>query len=220
MDKQSLLNKVLHNSVLKKIYYLYGRNQIKIKNFTSFARLKNCVIKGNSDDKVIIGNETSMKNCVIDFSSFGHGGNTLIIGEKCSLQDSQIVFLDSGNYIEIGDECSFGSNCKFVSGEGKRIIIKSGCLFSYDIEVRNTDSHSIYSKGIRINTAEDIVVMENVWVAQGTLITKGAKIEQGCMIGAKAIYGRSVEPEPNCIYAGVPAKRIKQNITWDIRRTF
>ena len=47
-----------------------------------------------------------------------------------------------------------------------------------------------------------------------TTILKGVIIENGCVIGTGSIVTKSCA-EPNSIYVGVPARKIKSNIIWD-----
>lgn len=45
-------------------------------------------------------------------------------------------------------------------------------------------------------------------------ILKNTHIDNGCIIGTGSIVTKSTE-EPNCIYAGIPAKKIKTEINWE-----
>jgi acetyltransferase-like isoleucine patch superfamily enzyme len=103
--------------------------------------------------------------------------------------------------------------------EGKNITIGSNCMISYDVAVRTSDAHSVVSADSlkRINPAQDVVIGNHVWLAAHTLIQKGAKIGDGCIVGARSVVTK-VFDEPNCVLAGVPAKVLKTNTTWDRAR--
>jgi acetyltransferase-like isoleucine patch superfamily enzyme len=103
--------------------------------------------------------------------------------------------------------------------EGKSICIGSGCLFSYDIEIRTSDSHSIIDKTTseRLNYAQDVVIGDNVWVCAHARILKGAYVAAHSIIGNSSIVGSSCK-DPYSIYAGIPAKKIKENINWITHR--
>ncbi|TDD93374.1 acyltransferase, partial [Flavobacterium cellulosilyticum] len=96
---------------------------------------------------------------------------------------------------------------------GTKIEIGSGCLFSTNIDVRTTDSHNIFNfDGERINPDKNIHIGEHVWIGRMVSILKGAKIGNGSVIGSMSLVSGIIPNE--VIPAGVPAKTIKENITW------
>lgn len=56
--------------------------------------------------------------------------------------------------------------------------------------------------------ASPIVVEHGVWIGAGAVILPGVVIKQGAIIASGAVVTK--ECEANCIYAGVPAKKIKE----------
>ena len=55
-----------------------------------------------------------------------------------------------------------------------------------------------------------IQVKDNVWIGANVTILDGVVIETGCILAAGAVVTKSTEP--NGIYAGIPAKKIKDRI--------
>lgn len=53
-----------------------------------------------------------------------------------------------------------------------------------------------------------ITVGRGSWIGAGAIILPGITIGEGCVIGAGAVVTKDCEP--NGVYAGVPAKRIKE----------
>lgn len=88
-------------------------------------------------------------------------------------------------------------------------------MFSREIEIRSTDAHKIYLKGekLPINTPKPVIIGDNVWLGARAFISKGTVIPNGCVIGAMSFVSKSLEKE-NTIYAGVPVREIKTNISW------
>lgn len=98
--------------------------------------------------------------------------------------------------------------------ESKSIKIGNDCMFSHSINIRTTDSHTIVNKnGNRTNFSKDIIIGNHIWIGMQSLILKGAKIPDNCVIAAKSIVSRG-KYEENCILAGHPAKIIKNEINW------
>jgi acetyltransferase-like isoleucine patch superfamily enzyme len=91
-------------------------------------------------------------------------------------------------------------------------------MFSHRIEIRNGDSHAIfdYNSKMRINDAQPIKIGNHVWLGADSKVLKGSIIEDGAIISTGAIVTGHVERQ--AIYAGVPAKKIKENIYWERER--
>ena len=102
--------------------------------------------------------------------------------------------------------------------EGTSVTIGKDCLFSSDIQLRTGDSHSILNmEGRRINPSRDITLGDHVWVGTQAFCTKGAQVASHSIIGARALV-TGVFEEPHCTLAGVPAKVVKRDVDWSIRR--
>lgn len=56
--------------------------------------------------------------------------------------------------------------------------------------------------------SQPIRIEDGCWIGAGVTIMPGVTIARGCIIGAGALVTQSTEP--NCVYAGVPAKKIKE----------
>lgn len=80
---------------------------------------------------------------------------------------------DDNNHIEIGANTTIESKAQLAACEGTKILIGDDCMFSHDIYVRTTDSHSIIDAcGQRINEAKSIIIGHHVWVGMQCLILK------------------------------------------------
>ena len=166
--------------------------------------------------------------------------NTVVIGEFARLNGASIYINGSYNHIAIGDwsylggtdlfieddhgSIIIGSRTKFLGKthlaviEGTSITVGQGCLFSSDIQLRTGDSHSVLDmEGRRINASADIVLGDHVWVGTKAFLNKGAKVASHSIIGACALVTKEFE-EPHCALAGVPAKIVRRDVDWSIRR--
>jgi len=169
--------------------------------------------KGNNN-KIIIGRECKLNELNIQIES---NGNMLHIGDSCRLKGSFIMKIADGNQIKIGDDCTIGG-ANLICGEGSRIIIGTDCMLSWGIEIRSTDSHSIFqsSDGKRINPAADIHVENHVWIGAHCTILKGSHIGSNCVVGIHSLVCDSF-PDSGQVIAGIPARAIRQGINWDRR---
>ena len=87
-------------------------------------------------------------------------------------------------------------------------------MFSKEITFRTGDSHSIVNlEGQKINFSKDITIGNHVWVGNRVIITKGTRVCDNSVVGTGSTVSKKFE-EPNIIIAGVPAKKVKENINW------
>ena len=47
-------------------------------------------------------------------------------------------------------------------------------------------------------------------------VLKGTRIADDCVVGTKSLVTKDCS-ESYSIYAGIPAKKVKTNVTWDIK---
>lgn len=197
------------------IKHLAGRNLVKIVNnntFTSNAKIRGSIIKlyGNNNS-ITIAPGTKIRNCKILI--YGENNN-LTIEKNCDINNT-VFSMDNGNgKIKIDEGTSIGK-ALIVSYEPNTIDIGKNCMLSYDIEIRNTDSHSIISldNGERINKGKDVIIRDNVWIGAYSKVLKGSIISEHSVIGMSSVVTGNI-PE-NSVAAGNPAKILRNNITWN-----
>jgi acetyltransferase-like isoleucine patch superfamily enzyme len=91
----------------------------------------------------------------------------------------------------------------------KSIEIGADCIIAWDVFISDSNWHDI--KGtVR---CQAIVIGDNVWIAHGASIAKGANVPSGCIVGAKSLVARREFPE-NSLIAGVPATVRRIGIEW------
>ena len=111
---------------------------------------------------------------------------------------------------------------------GKNVRIEPGAFISYDCFFDNsgpvtigertsvgmrvtfaTSTHEIgdHNKRAGIAVAKPIKVGDGCWIGAGVTILPGVHIGNGTVIAAGAIVTQDCNP--NCLYAGVPATRIR-----------
>ncbi len=154
-----------------------------------------------------------------NLSIFVLGNNNRInILKGCVLKNLNIWIEDDDNEVFIGKNTLICGRTKLSCIEGKKIIIGEGCMFSDNIEVRTGDSHSILDEnGRRINPSFDVKIDNHVWVGHGATILKGVHILENCIIGTQAVVTKSFD-EKGIVLAGNPARKVKENISWDVKR--
>ena len=174
---------------------------------------------------------------LINSQIYVHGENNILVCEEgVTLKDSRIdfhqnnsiLYLSSNNHdyrvtisLNMDSACFIGKNNFFngittiVASEAKNIVIGNDCFLSYNVIIRVSDGHGIYSteNNKRVNHAKSIFIGDHVWFGQNSMVFKGSQIHSGSIIGAGSIISNKVIPS-NGTYAGNPVRLIEDNTFW------
>lgn len=94
----------------------------------------------------------------------------------------------------------------------KKITIGNDVAIARDVIIRDNDAHQ--TTEANHESLKEVKIGNHVWIGNRAIIMKGVTIGDGAIIAAGAIVTKDV-PE-NTIVAGVPAKVIKEDITWKL----
>lgn len=209
--------------LISKLYYLLQRNSAKVKGENNSIERSEALLSkvtfdivGN-DNEIIIGVGARFSNVRIYIRGSNH---KLLIGDNCIVRSGSFWFEDSNCTITVGDHCTIEEAGIAVTEPHSRIELGKDCMLSGGISIRNGDSHSIIDLNTnkRINYAQDIDIGDHVWIGSQVQILKGVKIGPNSIIGLRSIVTKDIPS--NCIAVGVPAKVVKERVTWDRERIY
>jgi maltose O-acetyltransferase len=108
--------------------------------------------------------------------------------------------------VTMGQDCYVNARCVFDAGAP--IVIEDGVNLGNDVRLI-TSGHDIGPAGRRCGTPRflPIRVGRGSWLGAGVTILPGIEIAPGCIVAAGAVVTRSTDP--NGLYAGIPARRIR-----------
>ncbi len=149
-------------------------------------------------------------------------GFTPQYGENCFFADNATVIGD----VKMGDNCSVWFNA-VIRGDvhyirmGHQVNVQDGAVI-----------HATYQKspttiGNYVSIAHNAIVhgctiRDNVLIGMGAIIMDDAVVENNAIIAAGALVAKGTVVESGSVYAGVPAKKIKdinvELIEGEIRR--
>lgn len=198
---------------LKKIYYYYfvvrdcgQNNDVNILKRRYRGKLEVTILGNNN--KVNIDSTCVLNNV----SLIIWGDNNIFTMDKDAKIQVGKISMYNGSILNIRHNATFQGVS--IELEQNNCIIGADCMFSDGIKIRNYDGHKIIDilSGNIKNSPKDIIIGEHVWVGQDVSILGGTKILDGSIIGCKALVKGTIGP--NCVAVGVPAQRIKENISW------
>ena len=207
--KIRLLVRYMNKNGKNNVVILVKENGRKIYN----PRIKNLHVNYNGfcNNIIEIYEPLYIKNLNINYQ----GNNNVLTVEKSVRIRSLSVKFGDGSAVRLGEGSSFFNVSMVLANTRNSITIGKNCMFSYDVELRAGDSHTIYDIKTKevLNFPKDVAVGNHVWLCAGAKLLKGTKIPDNCVVGANSLVTGQLE-EPNCIIAGSPAKVIKTGVNW------
>ncbi len=197
-----LFKKVIRG-FFKSFFYFRGGHIVSVgKNVTFIGKKKDLIIgkrvkiedgafiQSVSKNKIVLSdNVTICQNALIRPSGFygGHLGSGLFMGKNSSI--GAFSYIGCSGQIKIGNFVMIGPRCTMIAEEHNFAKL----------------NETIQSQGV---CQIGIEIEDNVWIGANVTIVDGVVIRTGCVIGAGAVVTKSTEP--NSVYAGVPARKIRE----------
>ena len=112
--------------------------------------------------------------------------------------------------IEIGARTWINNNFRAIA-EHTRISIGTDCLIGMDVEVVDSDFHSLRAadrRGVRPHLAEPVSIGNAVFIGSSVKILKGVSIGDNAVVASGSVVTRDIPS--NVVAAGVPAVIVRQ----------
>ena len=141
-------------------------------------------------------------------------GHKPSIGENTFLADTAVIIGDT----TIGKDCSiwFGA---VLRGDvnaitiGDRTNIQDGAVIHTLFDGSKNPSQTHIGNDVSVGhnaTIHGAIIGDSCLIGMGSTILDNAVVPSGCIIAANALVLSNSKLEPNSVYAGVPAKKVKE----------
>jgi acetyltransferase-like isoleucine patch superfamily enzyme len=174
------------------------------------AQIVDAQLGVNPTSRVLVGTNSFLRP---EFTIKG-ARNVVALGANCRVRRLVLSIHGDGNAILIGRGVTCESATIICAADGQHVVIGDDCMISNAVVLRTDDGHGIFDLDTKelLNPPQSIVIGAQVWIGNSVRINKGARIGTGSVIGQMSIV--SGEVEPNALYAGIPARKVRGNICW------
>lgn len=133
-----------------------------------------------------------------------------MIGKNCFMAETAAVIGD----VTIGDDCSIWYGT-VLRGDvntitiGNKVNIQDGAV----VHTLYQRSKTVIGNNVSIGhnaTIHGARIEDNCLIGMGATVLDNAVVESGAIVAAGALVTSGMRVESGCIYAGVPAKKIKE----------
>lgn len=131
------------------------------------------------------------------------------LGNHCFVAPNATIIGD----VETGDNCSFWFNC-VIRGDvnsirmGNKVNVQDGAVIHCTFQKTKTVIGNNVSIGHNA-IVHGCTIDDNVLIGMGAIVMDHVEIGQNSIIAAGAVVLENTKVEPGTIYAGVPARKIK-----------
>ncbi len=136
-------------------------------------------------------------------------GNIPKFGEECFLADNAVIVGD----VVMGDQCSVWYSA-VIRGDvnyvrmGNKVNIQDGAVVHGTYQKYSTNLGSNVTVGHNA-IIHGCTIHDNVLIGMGAIVMDGCVVESNSIVAAGAVVTQGTHIEAGTIYAGVPAKKIK-----------
>jgi acetyltransferase-like isoleucine patch superfamily enzyme len=166
-------------------------------------------------NKVILEKGSLLLNSLVKISG---NNNEVVLKANSYVSGAELWVEDNHCVLSIGKKTFVGHHSHLACTEnGSKLIVGDDGMISSYVQVRTGDSHSIVDmEGNRINEAQSVVIGDHCWLGEGSKVLKGVTLEGDDIVSTGAIVTKSFGK--NLLLGGIPAKVLKDNVTWDENR--
>lgn len=153
------------------------------------------------------------KNCLL---VCGDNVNISIGSSQHTIKNLYIELLSKNSKLNIGKNLSLrGAAFSIKEKEGVSVNIGNECLIASNVKLWTTDFHTVLDADTKqpLNPPADINIGNHCWICEDVTIAKGVSISDDTVVAAKSLVTKSFN-QKNIIVGGIPAKIIKENVTW------
>ena len=132
------------------------------------------------------------------------------MGEGCWIAENATIVGD----VVMGDECSVWFNA-VIRGDVNSIRIGNKTNIQDGAVIHCTYERAATTIGNNVSIGHNAIVHgctvhDNALVGMGSIVMDNAVVEQNCIVAAGAIVLENTVCESGWIYAGIPARKVKQ----------
>ena len=115
-------------------------------------------------------------------------------------------YVDFGRHIHFGPGCFLNYGCVFL--DVAEIRVGARTQIGPMVQVLTADHpRDAGQRATGLESGRPISIGADVWIGAGAIILPGLNVGAGCIIAAGTVVTRDCEP--NGLYAGVPARRVR-----------
>ncbi len=147
-------------------------------------------------------------------------GAALRLRPRSNLRVDGLVQIMRACSIIVGHDAVLTIGAGTFFNEGSSVLcfitttIGPGCAIASGVRIHDSDVHKLVQNTADTSPHAPVHIGGNCWIGANALILKGAHLGDGSVVAAGAVVTSKVPPRS--LVAGVPARIMRENITWTL----
>ncbi|SFB59624.1 Acetyltransferase (isoleucine patch superfamily) [Rhizobium sp. NFR07] len=141
--------------------------------------------------------------------------NKIIIGSNADVRGT--INIVGGNLtVLIGASTTFNNVNIYCKGWNHSVFIGKDCMFSSDIEIRTSDSHSVIDleRMETTNPPDGVFIGDHVWISKFAFIQRGSVLASDTIVGFGTMINGNFSTE-NKLIVGRPGREVpNRRVSW------
>ncbi|WP_101759254.1 DapH/DapD/GlmU-related protein [Oceanicoccus sp. KOV_DT_Chl] len=108
--------------------------------------------------------------------------------------------------ISVGDYVLISPGSRISAAD--KIVIGNSVMLANGVYITDSDWHGIYDRTKRSDEVTPVIIEDNVWLGDNSVVLKGVRIGENSIVAANAVVTKDVPA--NVVVAGNPAKVVKE----------
>jgi acetyltransferase-like isoleucine patch superfamily enzyme len=129
----------------------------------------------------------------------------LILGAGCEIDDGTTIAVYDRGRLEMGPASFAGHGCTLAARS--LVQIGAGTFLAELVSVRDHDHVVGMPPSSGAMSVDPIIVGRDVWIGAKTTVLRGARIGDGCVVGANAVVHGDLPGRSVCV--GIPARVVR-----------
>lgn len=179
----------------------------KLKTSRSRIKKSKVSISGNGNSILVDGSDIFNSSFTIEGRD-----NQLIIKSGTRIFNLDLIIKANKGLIFIDENTSFGGGTVVCAGDSNTIKIGKRCMIAEDVDIWNSDTHTILLHGEETVNCKPIQIHNHVWLGKGVTVLKGVTIGENAIVGMKSVVTHAIQP--GTINVGVPATEVRKDANW------
>ena len=191
----------------------------------------NVIIKVSGDSIAKIGDNVSLgenvkfrtlnnsvsnikRGCRIDDESCINvtDASKLIMGSGCALKRFQDFYVFKNSEAKFGERTTLARSNMIHVLDHTKFQCGKDCMFSYKINIRTLNSHTIFTQNGIKHTKESVILGNHVWIGMECILMPGTNIGDCSIVGASTLVNKKIPP--HCLVVGTPCRIMEEGVDW------
>ena len=141
--------------------------------------------------------------------------NTLVIGPGAKARNDRFTLIGNDTSLLVGRGATWvGGGQVLCESDATHIVIGDDCMVAYGVVIRTSEGHTIWTRDSLqlVNPPASVILEPHVWIGNSAKVSKGCTIGTGSIIAQNSVAKGVLKP--NCVYAGAPARCVRENVVW------